>query len=68
MYVKYHVLLGAIFTFLIWLIWPQVGITGVVLIFLSSFLIDVDHYVFYALGNHDWNLKNASNWFIDIKR
>jgi len=61
---KNHIIIGLILSLLIYLIFPQIGILAAGVIFLSSFLIDVDHYLYYAIKYHDWNLKNAYNWFI----
>jgi len=42
---KWHILWGAIFTIIIWIIAPDLNLFYLLLIFLSSFLIDFDHYV-----------------------
>jgi len=41
---RWHIVLGAIFTFLLWLALPSTPIIFLVLVFLSSVLIDFDHY------------------------
>ncbi|MBS3071731.1 hypothetical protein J4408_01940 [Candidatus Pacearchaeota archaeon] len=41
---RYHILLGTIFTLLILIILPGINLIYLSLIFLSSFLIDFDHY------------------------
>lgn len=56
---KYHIISGVIFSFLIWILFPDVGFLGFVIIFLSSILIDVDHYIYYVYNHKDWSLKNA---------
>ncbi len=59
MFVKFHILLGAIFSFLVWLIFPSIEFSGFLIIFLSSVLIDFDHYLLYLFEKRDFNLKKA---------
>lgn len=60
---KIHIILGLIFSLIVFLIFPSVGWIGFALIFLSSFLIDIDHYLYYVWLKKDFSLKNAYNWF-----
>ena len=53
MYPKHHILLGFIFSVFVFILFPKIGILGVSIIFLSSFLIDVDHYIGYAIRKRD---------------
>ena len=64
MLVKYHIIIGLIISGLIWFIFPNIGWFYVLVIFLSSFLIDFDHYLWYAFKKKDWNLINAYNWMM----
>ena len=58
---KYHILLGVIFSGLLyWLL--SLTLFQTLLVFLSAVLIDVDHYLWYAKRKKDWNLKNAYNY------
>lgn len=59
-----HAFLGAISSFLIILFFPQIGWTGFLIIFLSSVLIDFDHYLYYIIKKKDFSLRNAYRWFI----
>lgn len=59
MYVYQHVILGAIFSLILFVLLPEIGLIGVSIIFLSSFLIDVDHYLYHCLRKNDLSLKNA---------
>ena len=59
MYPRYHILIGFLVSASVYLIFPGVGLAGFLIIFLSSFLIDVDHYVYYLFSKKDWSLKNA---------
>lgn len=63
MLLKHHLTLGLFLSLILLLLFPGLGF-GVLLIFLSSFLIDVDHYLYYVYNKRDWNLKRAYKWFI----
>jgi hypothetical protein len=64
---KWHVLFGAFFSLLIFFIFKITFLEASV-IFLSSFLIDIDHYLYYAFTKRKLNLRNAFNWFIDMQK
>lgn len=67
---KYHIIFGAIITSIIYAIFT-ITLFQAIIIFLSSFLIDIDHYLLYVLKKKDLSLKNAYksfkqrriNWF-----
>jgi hypothetical protein len=59
---KNHIIYGAIFSILISLS-PQISFFQGIVIFLASFLIDVDHYLYYVYKKKDFNLKNSFKWF-----
>ena len=70
-----HIILGAIFSFLLYILSPQIGITGTLIIFLSSFLIDFDHYLIYVAIKKDLNPFKAykfhtskENFFLNLPR
>jgi len=63
-----HIILGFIFSLIIFYLFPEIGLLGVSLIFLSSFLIDIDHYFYYAYTKKDFNPINARNWFMKKHR
>ena len=56
---RYHVLYGAIFTLLFWIIVPEVPLIYLAVLFLSSFLIDFDHYVVASYRNNHASLNKA---------
>ena len=64
---KYHILTGLLLTILIYIASPliQLPITPlqVTIIFLSSFLIDFDHYFLYILREKNLSLKRATKFF-----
>jgi hypothetical protein len=64
MYVKEHIILGILFSIILFLIFPQIGLVGFSLIFLSTVLIDVDHYLYYVKKKKDFSLRNAYKWFM----
>ncbi|MBI2629199.1 hypothetical protein HYW74_03895 [Candidatus Pacearchaeota archaeon] len=61
---KTHIILGLIFALVFWYLFPQIGFLGFVIIFASSVLIDVDHYLFYVWLKKDWNYFHAKKWFM----
>ncbi len=63
MYPKQHIIFGLIFSILIFFVFPSIELTGFLIIFLSSVLIDVDHYLYYVYEKKDWNLRRAYKWF-----
>lgn len=63
MYPKQHILFGMVFAIILISIFPKIGFTGFVIVFLSSVLIDVDHYLYYIYKKKDFNLNKAIKWF-----
>ena len=68
MYPKQHIIFGLIFATVLFFLFPQIGLIGFSIIFLSSFLIDVDHYLFYVFYKKDCSLRNAYKWFVKLDR
>lgn len=62
---KTHIILGAIFTIVLYFSYTR-NIFALVIIFLSTFLFDVDHYLFYVNKKKDYSLKNAFNFYINL--
>ena len=65
---KTHILVGFIVSLSLFMLLPQIGLLGALIIFLSSFLIDFDHYLYYVLKQKDHSLRRAYYWFIDQGR
>lgn len=65
---KFHALFGLILSGILLLIFPQIGLIGFFIIWASSVLIDVDHYLYYVWRKKDWNLKNSFIWFIKVSK
>ncbi|MEA3329284.1 MAG: hypothetical protein U9Q06_00895 [Nanoarchaeota archaeon] len=61
---KSHIVFGLIFSLTLLLIFPEIGFVGFFIIWASSVLIDVDHYLFYVWLKKDWSLKNSYRWFV----
>jgi len=63
-----HFIFGLIFAGFLYFIFPQIGLMGFSIIIFSTFLIDVDHYLYYVFKKKNFNLKNAYKWFIEHKK
>jgi len=64
----YHVLFGFLFSVFLLILFPETGIINVSLLFLSSILIDIDHYFFYVYEKRGFNLRKAYDYFIEHKK
>lgn len=60
---KFHVLVGFIFSLILYLVFPGLSLIGIGIFFFSSFLIDFDHYLLYVFEKKNFNLKKAYFWF-----
>ena len=58
-----HLIVGVIFTVILFFINPSIGFLGALLIVLSTVLVDIDHYIFYAIKKRDLSLINAYKWY-----
>lgn len=56
-----HILLGALASLALML--AGIPAWGALIIFLASFLIDIDHYLLYISKERDFNLVRAYKWF-----
>ena len=65
---KYHILLGFIFSLTLFLIFPTIDLLSAGIIFLSSFLVDTDHYIYYVIKKKKINPKKAVNYFLEKRR
>jgi len=64
---KTHIILGIIFSILIYFIF-KVSLFDITLIFLASVFIDFDHYIWYFYEKKSLNLKHAYYWFIENRK
>ena len=60
-----HAIVGGTLAIVLYFIFPQIGIVGASLLFLSSVFIDVDHYLYYIFKKRSFSLKKAYNWFFN---
>lgn len=60
---RWHIFLGAIFTATIWIFAPEIKFIYLSLVFLSSFLIDFDHYLVAILNTNKLSIRNSLKYF-----
>lgn len=65
---KTHFLVGAIISLLLFLLFPSLPLTGILIFLFSSFLIDFDHYLYFVYKKRSLNLKKAIIWFKEKKK
>ena len=63
-----HFIFGLIFAGFLYFIFPKINFIGFLIIIFSTFLIDVDHYLYYVYKKKDLSLKNAYKWFVANKK
>jgi hypothetical protein len=57
-----HIVFGAIFTLVLFLILPRTNLFDYLIIFLSTFMIDLDHYIYYVFKERGLNPLKAYKW------
>lgn len=60
---KTHILAGFLLSLFLLLIIPETSLIFASLVFLSSFLVDFDHYLYYAYKKRDYSPKRAIAYF-----
>jgi len=66
---QYHFFFGIVFTTVLYSLFsPIISIFGLLIIFLSSFLVDVDHYFYYVYKKRNLNLISAYKWYVKNAR
>lgn len=65
---RWHILLGAILTVIIWLIIPGINMLYLALIFLASFLIDFDHYLCAVMKTGRIELRDAFQYHNELRK
>lgn len=63
----YHFIIGILSSVVLFILFKEIGITELFIIFSASFFIDVDHYLYYVFKKKDLSLKNAYNWYLERK-
>jgi hypothetical protein len=56
---RWHIILGAVLTGIIWFVVPDTPLLYLALFFFSSFLIDFDHYVTASFKTKKYRLKDS---------
>tara|TARA_Y100000310_G_C20126541_1_gene553873 strand:- start:72 stop:548 length:477 start_codon:yes stop_codon:yes gene_type:complete len=64
---RIHIISGAIFALVLYLIFPYIGFLEASIIFLASFLIDVDHYIYYVYKTRKLGLRGSFLWYFKNK-
>lgn len=64
---KYHISVGAIISVILFFIF-QLTILQASIIFLASFIIDIDHYLLYVFKTKDFSIKNSINYFYERRK
>lgn len=68
MFPRWHILLGFIFAAVLWAFFPATAWYYILIIFLSSFLIDFDHYMVFVWKKGGWSLRGALNYYETQRR
>jgi len=59
---KYHIFIGFIISYIL-VRFFDFQLSAGIIIFLASWLIDVDHYFWYGFSKKSWNPFHAINWY-----
>lgn len=62
---KSHIILGIIFSLLLYF-FMHVSIISALVVLLSSVLIDIDHYLWYVFRKKDLSLANSYRWYKNL--
>lgn len=65
---RWHIVLGILFTILLAFIAPGIKISGLALIFLSSVLIDLDHYLASIMKTRKFGLKSSFDYYKKVEK
>ncbi|MGC9309561.1 MAG: hypothetical protein ACP5D2_02600 [Candidatus Nanoarchaeia archaeon] len=60
---RWHVLFGFVIAYILVYFFNFSLLAGLI-IFIASWLIDIDHYFYHVYKQRDFSLKRAYNWFI----
>jgi hypothetical protein len=64
---KWHILFGFVISYIL-VYFFNISIIAGTVIFLSSFLIDIDHYAYYVITKKEQSLRKAYNYFIEARK
>jgi hypothetical protein len=60
---KYHIFFGILCVIILHFVFPQISWFNLAIVFLSSVLIDGDHYLYFILEKKNFSLIKALNWY-----
>jgi hypothetical protein len=62
-----HMLWGFCFCLLTVMVFPQIGLFGLFIVFMSSIFIDIDHYIASVKAGNGWGVGKAYSWYMHPK-
>jgi hypothetical protein len=68
MHPKKHILIGIIFTLVLFFVFPKIEWYYLVIFYLSSFLIDFDHYMCAVLKTKKWSLFSSLDYYRRLEK
>jgi len=66
MKVSTHIIIGVIISLLLLFFYKSIRPFYIIIFFLSSFLIDIDHYIFYVYMTGDWSITKSYYAFLNL--
>jgi hypothetical protein len=63
-----HIFFGTIFSVALFLIFPKISVIGLFTLFISSFMIDIDHYIYYIFRKKNLNPIKAYHWYMENRK
>lgn len=61
-----HFLFGLIFSAILYLLFPGIGLIGALIVLVFSVAGDVDHYIYFIAKTKNHNLKKAYRYFLKV--
>ncbi|MBU0959659.1 MAG: hypothetical protein KKB31_06960 [Nanoarchaeota archaeon] len=63
-----HIVLGLLLALVLLFVFPKVTFTEAFIVFLSSFLIEFDHYLEFVYRKKSFSLKKAYQWHVMLEK
>lgn len=63
---KYHIILGLIFSTFLYFLIPEITLLPALIIWISSFMIDIDHYIYTAVRQKTINPWKVYKWHLKV--
>ncbi len=60
---KFHILFGFLASLIFYFFFPEIPLNLIVLFFISSFIFDVDHYIYFIFTKRSFNFFKAYKYF-----